>query len=216
MSAELWKRAAKVFRRRAKFEHETNRRLILSAARAWVQHDVCLENLTATQARCTELLEEVRMLRREFAPRSDRAKPEEDFVSVREKDLDRVKVLLGLDPVQDGIAQVIERLEQRSDGAPQERCVYEQLRRCILDDDHAGRCQFEHRRERATTCEHPMHRRQGMPNAIHKETNNGDRQRADRIPSKGARRVAGRRCRCPGRDMFTWALYRTCREAADH
>ena len=38
---------------------------------------------------------------------------EDDFVEVLERDLDRVKVLLGLDPVHDGIAQMITLLEKR-------------------------------------------------------------------------------------------------------
>ena len=40
---------------------------------------------------------------------------EDDFVEVLERDLDRVKVLLGLDPVHDGIAQMITLLEKRTE-----------------------------------------------------------------------------------------------------
>jgi hypothetical protein len=42
--------------------------------------------------------------------------PRDGFVEVREVDLDTVKTLLGLDPVQHGIRHVIEQLAQRSSG----------------------------------------------------------------------------------------------------
>jgi hypothetical protein len=60
MNAKIWKRAAKSYRNARRYFSE-------SASQFRRERDAYLDNLTTTQARCTELLEEVRRLRGQFA-----------------------------------------------------------------------------------------------------------------------------------------------------